>query len=146
MASRLKVSDALNQFHFEGGASSSKPYFLQGSKAYDASPLRKRRQAISSSAKLKSAALQFWSTSGLSAERKMPKETYMFIHRRISKALAPELTEEEAAEAADEDWSEDSHGADEMTFDQCANSRRRRRRQRTAAHARAHACTRWHPL
>ena len=42
----------------------------------------------------------------------MKHPTYVYIHRRISKALAPELTDEEAAEAAEEDWAEDLHGAE----------------------------------
>ena len=98
MSTRLKAVDALNQFHFESH-SSSRPYFMQGSTAFDSSPLKKQRHFISRSAKVKSAAMQFWSTAGLSAEQAMPKETYVFVHRRISKALAPELTEAEAAEA-----------------------------------------------
>ena len=38
----------------------------------------------------------------------MPKATYVYVHRRISMALAPELSEAEAAEAAEEDWVDDS--------------------------------------
>ena len=47
----------------------------------------------------------------------MPKDTYTLIHRRISMALAPELSAAEAAEAADEDWEEDRAGAEAMTFE-----------------------------
>ena len=38
MSTRLKAVDALNQFHFESH-SSSRPYFMQGSTAFDSSPL-----------------------------------------------------------------------------------------------------------
>ena len=65
--------------------------------------------------------MQFWTTAGLSPEQVMPKETYVFIHRRISKALAPELSEAEAAEAAEEDWVEDAMGASEIGLEQCAH-------------------------
>ena len=61
----------------------------------------------------------------------MSHETYTFIHRRISKALAPELSDEEALEAADEDWAEDLRGADPaegMPFEQCARRPRPRAR------------------
>ena len=40
----------------------------------------------------------------------MPFEQYAHIHRRISMALAPELAEDEAQEAAHEDWTEDLDG------------------------------------
>ena len=52
--------------------------------------------------------MQFWTAAGLSAEQRMPKATYVYVHRRISMALAPELSEAEAAEAAEEDWVDDS--------------------------------------
>ena len=112
-----RVSDALNQFHFEAQRS-SQPYFLQGDRAFDASPLKKRRNEISRSAKVQSAALQFWSTAGLGAEQTMDRQTYFFVHRRISKALAPELSDAEAAEAAEEDWAEDAEGGQTITLAQ----------------------------
>ena len=82
--------------------------------------MRRRRGEIQHSAKLKSAALQFWTMAGLTADDAMSKDTYCKVHRRISKALAPELSDEEAAEAADDDWSDDLGGAAEMRFDQYA--------------------------
>ena len=96
------------------------PYWKQGTQAFDNSPIRKRRLEISRSAKIRTAAQQFWVTSGLSPDQAMPRDTYLFIHRRISKALAPELTEEEAQEAAEDDWLEDLDGADDMHLEQCA--------------------------
>ena len=53
----------------------------------------------------------------------MTYETYAYIHRRISKALAPELTDEEAQEAAAEEWLEDLDGDDPdggLAFDRYA--------------------------
>ena len=58
--------------------------------AFENSPERKMRKQISRSAKVRSAAMQFWSVAGLKPEETMTKEVYMHIHRRISKALAPE--------------------------------------------------------
>ena len=39
-------TDSLNQFHFEAGRGSSQPYFLQGTNAWEHSPLRKQVNAI----------------------------------------------------------------------------------------------------
>ena len=119
MAARIKVVDTLNKFHFEA-RTNKQPYHLQGTNAFEDSPNRARRRDIAQSAKLRSVALQFWTTSGLREDQVMPKETYAFIHRRISQALAPELSEAEAAEAASEDWEEDLQGETEMRFAQYA--------------------------
>jgi hypothetical protein len=101
---RAQISDELNAFHFETAGNKAVPYRMQGgSSEFEASPIRRRRTAIRSSAKIRSASLQFWTTAGLKVDEPMPKPTYLHIHARISKVLAPELTEEEAAEAAEED-------------------------------------------
>ena len=47
MSTRLKAVDALNQFHFESH-SSSRPYFMQGSTAFDSSPLIDEFKRLSS--------------------------------------------------------------------------------------------------
>ena len=112
-ARRMEISDELNKFHFEKREKddSKKPYRLQGSEGFENSPVRKRRSEISKSMKLRSVAMQFWTTAGLATDATMPKETYVFIHRRISRALAPELSEAEAIEAAEEDWHDDVKNA-----------------------------------
>eukprot|EP00966_Prymnesium_polylepis_P312898 7230635-Prymnesium_polylepis.1 len=51
----------------------------------------------------------------------MPKDDYIFVHQRITKALAPELSDDEAAEAAEEDWIDDLAGGAKMTFDKYAS-------------------------
>lgn len=110
--------DSLNRFHFEpeAAASSNVPYYMQGvAGAFDGD--MERRNQIRSSRQLKSAILQFWSTCGLMAEDSMDKSTYTFVHVRISAALAPELSEGERAAATQEDWQDDAHGQDTITFD-----------------------------
>ena len=97
------------------------PYRDQGTKAFEISPIQRKRRSIRDSSKLRSASMQFWTAAGLGEEQKMDFELYAHIHRRISMALAPELTEDEAREAAIEDWSEDLDGFDPeegMPFEQ----------------------------
>jgi hypothetical protein len=99
------------------------PYREQGSALFDEPEIKEMRRAIRSSAKIRSASLQFWTASGLNAKQRMTFETYAYIHRRISKALAPELSDEEAQEAAAEEWLEDLDGdePDEgLSFDRYA--------------------------
>ena len=117
---RLKITDTLNQFHFEqrGSGANPQPYYMQGTATFDETPVKQRRSAIADSSKVQSVALQFWTTAGLRAEDTMSKDLYFFVHRRISKALAPELTEVEAAEAAEEDWEEDAQSNERMSFKQ----------------------------
>jgi hypothetical protein len=118
---RLKITDSLNQFHFEQrGSANPQPYYMQGTAAFEETPVKQRRSAIAESSKVQSVAMQFWTTAGLKAEDTMPKHLYIYVHRRVCKALAPELTEAEAAEAAEEDWNDDVQGDERMTFKQCA--------------------------
>ena len=119
--SRLKAVDSLNTFNFEADASNPTPYRLQGKSMYETSPFKQERQSVRKSSKLRSCCLQFWTVAGLSEQDLMPKDKYVLIHRRISKALAPELSHAEATEAAEEDWEEDRAGAAAMTFEQYAN-------------------------
>ena len=125
LQSRMKISDSLNQFHFESSVDKAKnptPYWQQGTAAFENSPMRKLRATICQSSRLQSVALQFWTTAGLSeSDRAMPRETYKFIHRRISMALAPELSDREAEEAAEEDYETDLQGYSEMYFKQYAD-------------------------
>ncbi|KOO31008.1 hypothetical protein Ctob_004626 [Chrysochromulina tobinii] len=109
--SNTEVADRLNEFHFEGANKpGAKPYREQGTAAFNLSPIQRQRRAIRDSAKLKSACMQFWTAAGLREDQHMPFEQYAHIHRRISMALAPELAEDEAQEAAHEDWTEDLDG------------------------------------
>ncbi|KAL1515467.1 hypothetical protein AB1Y20_002091 [Prymnesium parvum] len=80
------------------------------------------RRKLRASHRLRNVALQFWLTMGLGLEDTMSKKDYRFIHRRITKALAPELDDREAAEVADSDWAGDlAEAGAEMTFDTYAN-------------------------
>ena len=78
------------------------------------------RAALRKSSKIRSAARQFWTTCGLGPKQTMSEELYTWLHRRIAKMLAPELTEHEAQEAAAEDWHMDGDGANTLSFDQFA--------------------------
>ncbi|KAL3912122.1 MAG: hypothetical protein SGPRY_008444 [Prymnesium sp.] len=59
---------------------------------------------------------------GLEVDGLMSKKDYMFVHRRITKALAPEMEDEEAEEIAESDWAGDLDLTEsgEMNFDKYA--------------------------
>merc|ERR1712185_271747 len=65
--------------------------------------------------------MQFWATLGKGLNDTMTQDEYAFVHRRITKALAPELDDDEAEEAAEEDWVDDLDGDEEMTFQRYAD-------------------------
>ena len=73
------------------------------------------------SQRLRSAILQFWTSAGLRQWDKMSEETYAHVHLRIAKALAPELSEEEAISACKEDWAEDAGNKETIDFDAFAD-------------------------
>lgn len=112
-------SDLLHEFVFEsrkGGTS----YYKQGSAKYDSPELVDRRLKLRDAPKLRTAAMQFWATLGKGLDDHMAHDEYIYVHRRITKALAPELTDEESKEAAKEDWDEDLNGEEIMCFEKCA--------------------------
>ena len=88
----------LHAFHFEGHES----YHLEGDASFDTDKMKAKRELVKQSPKLRAAAMQFWTALGKGPEEGMRKDEYCFVHRRITKALAAELSEEEAAEAAEE--------------------------------------------
>lgn len=80
------------------------------------------RIKLRQSPRLRFVALQFWLTMGLEIDGLMSKKDYMFVHRRITKALAPEMEDEEAEEIAESDWAGDLDLTEsgEMNFDKYA--------------------------
>ena len=66
-----------------------------------------RREALRHAPRVKTAAWSFWSTFGKSMGEEISKAEYMHVHRLIARALAPELNDEEAADAAEKDWGDD---------------------------------------
>ena len=100
------------RFSFEGADA----YHLQGDHAFETPELLEAREQLRNSPKLRIAALQFWMSLGKSIDEHMTRDEYCRLHRLITMVLAPELTEAEAAEAADEDYEDDLDGGDTMTL------------------------------
>ena len=97
-AAKPNAVDKLNTFHFEGARKKGGlAYHEQGSDEWDTEEHRAARAALFSSSKLHAAALQFWTTLGLHADDKMTKQQYLFVHRRITACLAPDMPPDEAA-------------------------------------------------
>ena len=67
----------------------------------------RKREALRHSPKVRTAAWHFWATFGVGVHGRIGHDEYKRVHRLIAKALAPELTDEEAAEACEYDWEED---------------------------------------
>ena len=74
-------------------------------------PSMSKREAIRHSPKVRAASWHFWATFGKTDQNDTISESqYGLVHRLIARALAPELTDDEAAEAAHDDWVEDLAG------------------------------------
>ena len=70
-----------------------------------------RREGLRHSPKVKTAGWHFWTAFGKAAPTEtITRDEYMRVHRLVARALAPELTAEEAADSAAEDWQEDLVG------------------------------------
>ena len=70
-----------------------------------------KREAIRHSPKVRAAAWHFWATLGKTDPNDTISESqYRMVHRLIARALAPELNDAEAEEAAHDDWMEDLAG------------------------------------
>ena len=65
------------------------------------------RLALRQAAKLRGACQQFWDTLGLVETSTLGRDEYVYVHSRLSMALAPDLSEEDALLAAAEDWRDD---------------------------------------
>ena len=93
-------------------------YRLQGTTDFDTEELLLVRANLKKSQHLRAAAIGYWEAMGKHEHEDIITETeYRFVHARITKALAPELSEEEAKAAAREDWDDDLGGATEMTLE-----------------------------
>jgi len=114
-----QLTGMLHKFNFEKQMK-AKPgaaaYRLQGDASWDEDErMKKKREAAARGDKLQKACLQFWRALGKGPDELMSKDEYIYVHRRVTKALAPELSEEEAEEAAEDDWEEDLGDAEAMT-------------------------------
>jgi hypothetical protein len=106
------LDEKLNRFDFESGELGAGEYRSAGCASFDAPDMLAKRVEIRRSPKLRAAALKFWVTLGKASESEtISFEEYRRVHVLLCRALAPELSEEEAGEAAAEDWAEDLGGA-----------------------------------
>ena len=96
-------------------------YYRRGDPSWDTDEekLTKRRK-LRRSFKIQGALIKFWSLFGVSPENTVPFESYAEVHRKITSVLAPEMSDRESAEAAKEDWNDDTEGASEISLAQFA--------------------------
>ena len=89
------MNEQVDRFHFEE-KKKGVPYHRQGTLKFDAPRLRAKREQIRKSPKLRTAVEQFWSCCGKELDDNMNFDEYSLLHDRIVRALAPELTMDEA--------------------------------------------------
>jgi hypothetical protein len=99
-------------FHFEGESE----YFLEGSAHWDEPCLQQQRDLLRRSWKLQVAMLKFWELLGKASDEQATKGEYCVLHKKMTAVLAPELSEDDADAAADDDWREDAGGEPTITL------------------------------
>ena len=90
---------------------------LQGTTDFDTEELLLARAKLLKSPLLRKAALAFWDALDKPHYEAMTEQEYRLVHARITRALAPELSEAEAEVAATEDWHDDMGDAKAMTLE-----------------------------
>ena len=75
-----------------------------------------RRIALLKSPPVVRACRQFWDTLRLEEDATLERSLYEEVHRLLTSALAPEMSEDEWREAAAEDWTCDLRGESTMRF------------------------------
>uniref|UniRef100_A0A7S4EY68 EF-hand domain-containing protein n=2 Tax=Chrysotila carterae TaxID=13221 RepID=A0A7S4EY68_CHRCT len=108
-ASNLRGRGEVDRFHFED-TPSLKPFYKQGNARHESPRTVDRRVRLMASGRIAVACRQFWDTLGLSDTDVLHQNKYMLVHRLVSKALAPQMSEAEWQEAAQEDWMSDLRG------------------------------------
>lgn len=104
------------EFSFAG----DNEYYTKGSKEWDAEELMAKRRMLRRSMKIQGAVLKFWQLMGKRPDETADFTVYSLIHSKITAVLAPDMDEDEAKEAALEDWVEDVAGEEEISLAQYA--------------------------
>ena len=99
------------------GRVSSALYRRLGDPRYESREALERRLALLKSPAVVRACRQFWDTLLLEEKATLPKSRYLEVHRLLTAALAPELTECEVREAGEEDFRDDLRGRATMDLD-----------------------------
>ena len=95
-------------------------YYQEGDEEWDREEFVTKRRALRKSMKVATAAIRFWQLLGTTSPTDTASfRSYKLLHGRITAVLAPEMTAEEMAAAAEDDWADDAgEGAFEITLQQ----------------------------
>ena len=98
------------------------PYHEQGDPAFDREPERKARDALLVHPEVVEELERWWQLYEPDDLGTIDKGQYLYAHSKLARVLIPELSAQQAAEAAEEDWIEDAEGADRMSKAQVQRS------------------------
>eukprot|EP00966_Prymnesium_polylepis_P050880 1178203-Prymnesium_polylepis.1 len=96
-------NNGADRFDFAGVADKETPYFAQGDGRFDSPRTVERRLELLRSGAIARACRQFWDTLRLGDGERVTHEQYTMVHRLVSRALAPEMGEEDWREACADD-------------------------------------------
>ena len=91
------------------------PYWQQGTAAYDEPEKLAMRMALQHDVRVLEMLDKFWHVYAKDENGEIVKEEYLRVHVKLAMTLIPDITEEEAMQAGEEDWEEDVKGATTMT-------------------------------
>ena len=94
----------------------SLPYMLAGDPRFDTPEALERRVNLLKSGRVVRACRQFWDTMQLGADDVVDRATYEDVHRLLTRALAPQMGEDEWREAVNDDWRDDLRSHEAMSM------------------------------
>lgn len=108
----------VDAFAWEEGKQQHPQPWLAGDARFEAPEVLERRVALLRSGPISRACRQFWDTFQLQLDNEatLSLAQYEQVHRLLTRALAPEMTEAEWREAAADDWRDDLRGRSAMTL------------------------------
>ena len=92
------------------------PYHLQGNSRFETEAAKARRQLIMYDAAVRDAITRYWSIAPKTEAGRVSKSVYTGICLRISKVILPGFSEEESKKVIEDDWENDSQGAETLDY------------------------------
>jgi adenylate/nucleoside-diphosphate kinase len=92
------------------------PYHMQGNSRFETEAAKTRRQLIMYDAAVRDAITRYWSITPKTEAGRVSKAVYTGVCLRISKVILPGFSEEESKKVIEDDWANDSQGAETLDY------------------------------
>ena len=100
----------------------SVPYYQQGNRKFESAGMIDQRNKVKHTSEVRSSINRFWDLLPKTTEGRIDKQNYVDLILRFSKLLIPDFSKEEILAVVEEDWANDSEGADSLSYSQFYNA------------------------